>query len=86
MLSQLYINFMQAAPSKDQVDSGFGFVIAAYAVVWLLIFGYIYSLNRRQTKLRREVDALKQEEAERKQQQAIISGGSSVETNPTSQL
>lgn len=71
MLLELYVKLLDTTPplpSQNQVDNGFGFVIAAYAAVWILIFGYIYSLNRRQAKLRRDVEILKEEEAERKEQ------------------
>lgn len=81
MFLQLYVNFMQTTPplpGQDQVDSGFGYVIAAYAVIWLLIFGYIYSLNRRQARLRHDIEILKAEEAERQQQ--VTSG--QVKPNP----
>ncbi|MFQ6059048.1 MAG: CcmD family protein [Anaerolineae bacterium] len=36
------------------------YVIAAYTIVWLTILGYIFSLARRQKRLQREVEALKQ--------------------------
>ncbi len=45
------------------VGSGLVYLVAAYGVVWLFIFGYLYSLNRRQDKLRRDIEAMKQEEA-----------------------
>lgn len=34
-------------------------LVAAYAVIWLFVFGYIIWLVRRQEKLRREVEALR---------------------------
>ena len=71
MFSNLFIHFLQATPpppTSTQVESGFGYVIAAYAVIWILVFGYIYSLNRRQSKLRHDIEILKEEESERKQQ------------------
>lgn len=36
------------------------YVIAAYTIVLVVIFGYIFSLARRQERLRREVEALKE--------------------------
>jgi CcmD family protein len=36
------------------------FLFAAYAVVWLLIVGYLFSLSRRQKKLAQEIETLKQ--------------------------
>ena len=54
-------------PTTDQVDSGFGYVIAAFTAIWLMIAGYIFWLNRRQDNLRKEVAILRQEEADRQQ-------------------
>ncbi len=59
------VNF-QEEPLKvtGDVGSGLIYVIAAYAVVWLFIFGYLFSLTRRQANLRREIEALKQAQAQ----------------------
>lgn len=35
------------------------YVFAAYTVIWLVSFGYLYTIGSRQQKLRREIDALK---------------------------
>ncbi len=35
------------------------YVFAAYAVIWLLALGYIFSIAQRQQSLRKEIDALK---------------------------
>jgi len=70
MLNQLLLAglFFQGKPEvTGDVNSGLFYLIAAYAVVWLFIFGYLYSLNRRQSSLRRDIERLKQEEAEREQ-------------------
>jgi CcmD family protein len=48
-------------PTQEQVDSGLIYVIAAYAVVWLLLFGYIFLMNRRQSQLKRDITLVKQE-------------------------
>lgn len=56
----------QTKPTGDQVESGFVYVIAAFTVIWLAIAGYLFWLNRRQENLRREVELLRQEEAERR--------------------
>ena len=37
-----------------------GYLIAAFAVVWAAVFGYVFSLFNRQRKLRREIDSLKE--------------------------
>lgn len=50
--------------SQEQVDSGLIYVVGAYAAIWLLIFAYLFIMNRRQSQLRREIDYLKQEQLE----------------------
>ena len=37
-----------------------GYLFAAFAIVWAVIFGYVLSLSRRQRQLRREIDSLKE--------------------------
>lgn len=37
-----------------------GYLFAAFTIVWLALFGYIFSLSRRQVKLRRDIDLLKE--------------------------
>ena len=37
-----------------------GYLFAAYAVIWVLFFGYLFTLLNRQRKIRREIDALKE--------------------------
>jgi CcmD family protein len=49
-------------PTAEQVSSGLVYVIAAYAVVWLVIFAYLYTIHRRQTQLKREIELLRDEE------------------------
>jgi len=36
-----------------------GYLIAAFAIVWAVIFGYVLLLLNSQRKLRREIDSLK---------------------------
>ena len=36
-----------------------GFLFAAYTIVWLAVFGYIFHLHRKQVKLERAIDLLK---------------------------
>jgi CcmD family protein len=38
-----------------------GYLFAAFAVVWVVLFGYVIVLLNRQKKLRREIDALKED-------------------------
>ncbi len=44
------------------MDNNIGYLIAAYAIIWLAIFGYCYRLSRRQEALRRRLAALRQEQ------------------------
>lgn len=37
-----------------------GYLFAAFTVVWLALFGYIFVLFRRQQRLRRDIDLLKE--------------------------
>ncbi len=37
-----------------------GYLLAAYAVIWAVVFGYILVLLRKQRKLKKQVDALKE--------------------------
>ncbi len=65
MLNQLTfytIIFQDKTQVTGDVNSGLFYLLAAYAVVWLFIFGYLYSLNRRQNRLRHEIDLLQQGE------------------------
>ncbi len=38
-----------------------GYIFAAFAIVWAVIFGYLLLLFNRQRKLRQEIDSLKKE-------------------------
>ena len=37
-----------------------GYLFAAFAIVWAVVFGYVLLLLNRQKKLRREIDSLKE--------------------------
>ena len=39
----------------------FDYFLAAYIVVWVVVFAYIISISVRQRSLRREIDSLKEE-------------------------
>ncbi|MBI4236596.1 MAG: CcmD family protein [Chloroflexi bacterium] len=45
------------------------FVFVAYAVVWLLLFGYVFYLARRQADVRAEIAELRQEMTQRPREQ-----------------
>lgn len=36
-----------------------GYLFAAYSIVWVVIFGFVFLMYRRQVKLQRELDLLK---------------------------
>lgn len=61
----------QAKPTNDQIETGFGYVIAAFIVIWLFIAGYLFWLHRRQESLRQEVNILRQETLERHETSAV---------------
>ena len=37
-----------------------GYLFAAFTIIWMLIFGYLFFLHRKQRNLQREVKLLKQ--------------------------
>ncbi len=37
------------------------YLFAAYTIFWLVIFGYIFNISRKQKALEQELDALKSE-------------------------
>jgi len=37
------------------------YLFAAYAVVWAVLFGYVFFIHRRHCKLQRELDSLKED-------------------------
>jgi CcmD family protein len=46
-----------------------GYIFAAFAIVWAVIFGYLLLLFNRQRKLRQEIDSLKKEFREKGDEQ-----------------
>jgi CcmD family protein len=40
------------------------YLFFGYAVIWLFLFGYLYSLSRRERDLRNEIERLKAERLE----------------------
>ncbi len=40
------------------------YLFAGYAVIWIFLFGYLYSLSRRERQLRGEIERLKEEQQE----------------------
>lgn len=38
----------------------FWYLFAAYGVIWLLVFGYVFMLIRREKAMRKEIEALKE--------------------------
>jgi len=35
-----------------------GYLLAAYAVIWAVVFGYVLSMQRKQRSLQRQIDLL----------------------------
>jgi CcmD family protein len=48
---------LDPAAMRDDV-SGEPYLVAAYIVVWLIFFGYVFALRRSQNRLREEVASL----------------------------
>ena len=46
-----------------------GFLFAAYTIIWIVVFGYIFHLHRKQVKLERAINLLKQTADKRKIEQ-----------------
>ncbi len=44
-----------------------GYLLAAFAIVWAVIFGYVLSLLQKQRQLRRALDLLKETLTEKRQ-------------------
>ena len=40
------------------------FVFAAYAIVWIVFFAYLYYIARRQADIRSQIDALKDDSSD----------------------
>jgi CcmD family protein len=49
-------------PPPSSGGDGLIYVIGAYAAIWLLIFGYIYYIQRKQAALKRDIELLRDEE------------------------
>jgi CcmD family protein len=37
----------------------FGYLLAAFIIIWVAVFAYVFSLSQKQKRLRREIDQLK---------------------------
>jgi CcmD family protein len=57
----LSLSLLQTPPAASPTKN-LNFLFAAYAVVWLLIVGYLFSLSRRQKKLAQEIESLRQKQ------------------------
>jgi CcmD family protein len=44
------------------------YLMFAFGVIWILLFGYLYSLSRRNRDIQREIDELKREREETKEE------------------
>jgi CcmD family protein len=41
------------------MEDNLGYLFAAFVIVWAALFAYLFSLSRRQRRLRQEIDLLK---------------------------
>lgn len=77
--SYFFVLLAQTKPTAEQVESGFGYVIAAFIAIWLFIAGYLFWLHRRQESLRQEVNILRQETLERLEASSLAQVGTNSE-------
>ncbi|MFQ5574611.1 MAG: CcmD family protein [Terriglobia bacterium] len=47
-------------------DSNFPFLFAVYTIIWIVLFGYIFYLSRKNRELKREVESIKNSLASKK--------------------
>ncbi|MBA7663959.1 hypothetical protein ES703_72007 [subsurface metagenome] len=43
-----------------------GYLLAAYTIIWAVVFGYVFYLYRKQRRLQREIRVLKESADKRK--------------------
>jgi CcmD family protein len=46
------------------MDDNLGYLVAAYTIIWVAIAGYVFRLARIQSRIRREIDALRRRVSE----------------------
>lgn len=61
--SALAATARQETPS----ESNLGFLFAAFAVVWVIFFGYVFYMSRRDRQLRQDLDEIRRQLAEQDQ-------------------
>lgn len=64
-LLPLNIAFGQGKSSNSTERTFLPYVFGVYTLVWLAFFGYAFFINRRQRELRREIDELRKQQAEK---------------------
>ena len=55
------LHFLLQTETASTSMKNLNFLFAAYAIVWLLIIGYLFSLSRRQKKLAQEIETVRQQ-------------------------
>lgn len=65
LLAFSWLNLGMQTAGESSSNKNLNFLFAAYAVVWLLLLGYIVSVARRQKRLESELEMLKQMKAEK---------------------
>ncbi len=58
----------QGGGQDSKPEANLPFLFAVYTITWIAFFGYAFYLSRRQVELRREIQALQEELARRRQQ------------------
>ena len=53
------------AANVDPSNNNYGFLVAAFLVVWIGLFGYFFYLDRNQRDLRRELEDLRVKQPKR---------------------
>jgi len=36
-----------------------GYLLAAYTIIWVIVFGYVFFMQRKQRRLQQQIDALR---------------------------
>jgi CcmD family protein len=42
-----------------------GYLFAAYSIIWVVIFGYVFFMARKQASLKRQMESIKKEREQR---------------------
>lgn len=65
LISSWYWLKLLQQPSSGDPNKNLDFLFAGFAVVWILLLGYVFSLMRRQKRLEADIATLKQMQQEK---------------------